>query len=138
MKKWLYTCYGNYASKSFKRIKDCISLDLIKSETNRKIIEKIYDKLQEKLDNNDVVSFFEEDEIVNKVTEILAKDFEMTDEDQVDKAIEDIENFYKREKQVKRRDEILKLLSNNEQNENSEKLMEELNGIISELTNKKN
>ena len=64
MKKWLYTCYGNYASKSFRRIKDCISLDLIKSETNRTIIEKIYDKLQEKLDNNDVVSFFEEDEIV--------------------------------------------------------------------------
>ncbi len=127
---------GNYKNESFDRIKKVVDIDLIKSELNKVIIAKIYESEK---DQTDIVSMFDDQDLINKITGILAKDFEIRDNEQVEKAIIDIENYYVKEKNTRRRDEILKELSENKDLTDDEKikLSGELNKIILSLSNKK-
>ncbi len=126
----------NYCDKSFERIKRAVDLNCIKIENNKNIINTIFEKVNQKANIENVVDWFNDEEIVNYISGILAEDFEITDEE---KAIEDIERIYLKERKIARRNEIISLLNNKENLavEDSAKLGEELNNIIIELAKMK-
>ena len=120
-----------YPDKSFNRIKNTIRMEDIQSETNRKIIKKLYEEL-EKGDINNILDKFEETEEVNYLSGIMAEDFEIVDEQ---KAIDDIINIYTKKKLINKRNEILKKLEAPESTDKDEmkNLERELSNIIIEL-----
>lgn len=120
-----------YPDKSFNRIKNTIRMEDIQSETNRKIIKKLYEEL-EKGDINNILDKFEETEEVNYLSGIMAQDFEIVDEQ---KAIDDIINIYTKKKLINKRNEILKKLEAPESTDKDEmkNLERELSNIIIEL-----
>ena len=126
----------DYTKLSFDRIKSVVDLDLIKSEKNKKIIGILYERID--LDNlpENIISLFEDEDDINYVSGILSYDFEISD---VNKAIEDIEKVYYKEKLISLRNElILKLENNNNAEEADKKEIEnELTNVILELTKMK-
>ena len=121
----------NYPKESFYRIKSLVSINSIKSEKNRNIISVLYEKMNNSESIDNILDWFDDNEIVNYITGILAYDFELTD---IEKGIEDIENAYKKDSLVKRRDEIInKLNDKNISKEESLELGKELNNIIINL-----
>ncbi len=121
----------NYPKESFERIKNVVSLESIKSEKNKNIISTLYQKLSTNESIEKILNWFEDAEIVNYITGILAYDFELTD---INKGIEDIENVYKKNELVKRRDEIINKLNDKTiSKEEAIELGKELNTIIIDL-----
>ena len=126
----------NYSEKAFAKMKNIFTNDLIKIETNKKIINKLneeYEKGHINIEN--ILDLFEdEQEIVNYLSEIMSYDFEISD---VDKCIEDILVTYRKELLTKQRNEILKKLENarnqNLTNEEIVNLESDLNNIIIKL-----
>ena len=118
----------DYTKAAFDKIKNVVDLDLIKSEKNERI----------DLDNlpENIISLFEDEDDINYVSGILSYDFEISD---VNKAIEDIEKAYYKEKLISLRNElILKLENNNDAEEADKKEIEnELTNVILELTKMK-
>lgn len=121
----------NYPEESYTRIKDTITVDDIKAETNKKIISKIYEQYEKNRTNN-VIDLFEEEEIVNYLSGIMADDFGISD---INKCIEDLLSTYNKEKLINRRNYIIKSLENaNNMNEEEVKGLEkELNDVILKL-----
>ena len=122
----------NYPQESFKKIKDVISIDLIQLEKNKQIINKLYEELEKGNINTDILNSFEDDEIINYLSGIMASDFEITD---VNKAIDDMISIYIKEKLTARRNEIIRKLENTSELSNEEitNLEKELNDIILKL-----
>ena len=126
----------NYSEKAFAKMKNIFTNDLIKIETNKKIINKLneeYEKGHINIEN--ILDLFEdEQEIVNYLSEIMSYDFEISD---VNKCIEDILVTYRKELLTKQRNEILKKLENarnqNLTNEEIVNLESDLNNIIIKL-----
>ena len=127
----------NYPDESFKRISSVVKSEFIKDERNKKIITTIYDKLS---NNNDIENFLDwfdnEENISSYITGISAYDFELTDENKINKAIEDMENTYLREGKRERLAYITKKLQNPQELEVGEKenLQKELVSITRYLT----
>ena len=117
---------------TYIKIKDKISPNDFKSEKNKKIIQKLYEELEKgNINTNGVIEFFEqEEEIIGELTKIMAKDYEIKDED---KAVTDILNAYEKEKLIIRRDEILKA----SHSDNEEELLKELQEINNRLAKMK-
>ena len=126
----------DYTKLSFDRIKSVVDLDLIKSEKNKKIIGILYERIDLNNLPENIISLFEDEDDINYVSGILSYDFEISD---VNKAIEDIEKVYYKEKLVSLRNElILKLENNNDAEEADKKEIEnELTNVILELTKMK-
>ncbi len=102
----------NYPSESYLKIKEIISVNDIKSQRNKKILTKLYEELEKGHSNIDnILDWFEEEDIINYLTSIMAYDFEITE---VNKCIEDILNIYLKEKLIKNRNEIINKLENKE------------------------
>lgn len=102
----------NYPSESYLKIKEIISIDDIKSQRNKKILTKLYEELEKGHSNIDnILDWFEEEEIINYLTSIMAYDFEITE---VNKCIEDILNIYLKEKLIKNRNNIINKLESKE------------------------
>lgn len=93
---------------AYKKIKDNISINEIKSDRNREIIQKMYEQL-EKGDSNivNILDIFTDESIVNYLSGIMATDFEITE---VTKCIDDIIINYEKEKLITRRNDIIKKL----------------------------
>ena len=121
----------NYPKESLDRIKQLVSIESIKSEKNKNILQTLYDKLTPN-DNSDIVlNWFEDTDIINYISGILAYDFEIND---VEKGIEDIEKVYKKENLIARRNEIINKLNDNTiSKEEATNLGKELNNIIINL-----
>ena len=126
----------DYTKLSFDRIKSVVDLDLIKSEKNKKIIGILYEKIDLNNLPENIISLFEDEDDINYVSGILSYDFEISD---VNKAIEDIEKVYYKEKLISLRNElILKLENSNDAEEAGKKEIEnELTNVILELTKMK-
>ena len=126
----------DYTKLSFDRIKSVVDLDLIKSEKNKKIIGILYEKIDLNNLPENIISLFEDEDDINYVSGILSYDFEISD---VNKAIEDIEKVYYKEKLISLRNElILKLENSNDTEEAGKKEIEnELTNVILELTKMK-
>ncbi len=121
----------NYPKESFEKIKDIITEEEIKGKLNKKIISKIYDNYEKKKQVN-ILDSFEEEDIINYLSGILAEDFEIAD---INKCIEDLLNIYNKEKLINERNNILKQLENAENLNNAEihALEQKLNDIILHL-----
>ena len=126
----------DYTKLSFDRIKSVVDLDLIKSEKNKKIIGILYERIDLNNLPENIISLFEDEDDINYVSGILSYDFEISD---VNKAIEDIEKIYYKEKLISLRNElILKLENSNDAEEAGKKEIEnELTNVILELTKMK-
>ena len=121
----------NYPKESYEAIKDKITVDDIKANINKQIISKIYEQY-EKGNVNNIIDLFEEEEIVNYLSGIMADDFGISD---INKCIEDLLNIYNKEKLINKRNEIIKQLENTN-NMNAEEIHElekKLNDIILKL-----
>ena len=126
----------DYTKAAFDKIKNVVNLDLIKSEKNKKIIGILYERIDLNNLPENIISLFEDEDDINYVSGILSYDFEISD---VNKAIEDIEKVYYKEKLISLRNElILKLENNNDAEEADKKEIEnELTNVILELTKMK-
>ena len=126
----------DYTKAAFDKIKNVVDLNLIKSEKNKKIIGILYEKIDLNNLPENIISLFEDEDDINYVSGILSYDFEISD---VNKAIEDIEKVYYKEKLISLRNElILKLENNNDAEEADKKEIEnELTNVILELTKMK-
>lgn len=134
--KMIIYLLANYPIESYEKIKESIKLDDIKDETNKEIIKKIYQNYEKNLNNENIIDWFEDENIINYLSGILVDDFEITD---VNKAIEDIEKFYIKENKINRRNEILNTLENKSNLTSDEiaKLENELNNLIIDLAKMK-
>lgn len=102
----------NYPNEAYSKIKEVVSVEDIKSERNKKVITKLYEELEKGYSNiNNVLDWFQEEEIINYLTSIMAYNFEITE---VNKCIEDILNIYIKEKLIKKRNDIINKLENKE------------------------
>lgn len=126
----------NHQNDAFKRINSVVKIEYIKDETNKKIVEKLYEMLSKGVSTENVLDWFDDESTINYISGILANDFEITD---VNKAIEDIEKTYLKESKIVRRNEIIKLLENRDSMnpEEKTKLERELNNIIIDLARMK-
>ena len=121
-----------FNSKVYSKIKNKIKVEDFKSETNRTILSRLYEEYEKgATEIYDVLSLFENEEQINHITEIMAKDYGITD---IEKGVDDILNTYERENLKEQRDEILKKLED-ENLDNETKLIyeKELNNIIIKL-----
>ena len=126
----------DYTKAAFDKIKNVVNLDLIKSEKNKKIIGILYERIDLNNLPENIISLFEDEDDINYVSGILSYDFEISD---VNKAIEDIEKVYYKEKLISLRNELIfKLENSNDAEEAGKKEIEnELTNVILELTKMK-
>ena len=121
----------NYPKESLDRIKQIVSIESIKSEKNKNIIQTLYNKLSPDESSDNILNWFEDNDIINYISGILAYDFEIND---VEKGIEDIEKVYKKENLIVRRNEIINRLNDSSiSKEEATNLGKELNNIIINL-----
>lgn len=115
---------------AYEQISKKIKPEDFKLEKNAKIAKKLYEHF-EKGNSNNILDLFEEEELINHITSIMADDFEMTDNK---KAIEDLINLYEKEKLINEKNIILQQLeqaSNNQ--EESLELENRLSNLIIEI-----
>lgn len=120
----------NSPEKTYEKLKNVVNSQNFQDTINAQILGKLYEELEKGNSNISQILNQEQDEnLVNRLTEIMAYDFEITD---MDKAAEDLVVIYEKEKLVQRRNEILKSLEN-ATNEDARKLENELNEVILKL-----
>lgn len=122
----------NYPQESYSKLKSKISYENIKNERNRQIIKKLYEELEKGNSINNVLDLFQNEEIINYITWVMAYDFEISE---VDKCIEDILNNYEKDKLISMRNEIVQALENSDNltKEEIASLEQSLNEIIIKL-----
>ncbi len=123
----------NYPEESFKKLKEVITIDSIKMQRNKEIIKTLYEQLEKgNINTNNVLDYFEDDEIINYLSGIMAEDFEISD---INKCTEDLMNTYTKETFVQERNEIVKKLENTQNltNEEIANLEQRLNEVILKL-----
>lgn len=127
----------NEGKAVFDKIKDIIQPDDFNLEQNKKIAKKMYEEFEmgkSKIEN--ILDLLEgQEDCINQATYVMAQDFEVSD---IDKCIEDISYIYTREKLIKRKNEIIKLLDEPETTKETVRELEnELSNIIFKLAKKK-
>ncbi len=116
----------------FQIIKQNIKPEDLKNEINGKIAKKLYDEFEKGNSNiNSIIDNLEEVE-QNQITAIMAEDYEI-DNDNIEKAIDDIIQSYEREKLNDRKLEILRILDNVSEENEKRNLEKELSDIIIKL-----
>ncbi len=124
----------NPETDTYNKIKDVISPSDFKDERNKEIVTKLYSEYENGQAKN-VLSLFEDEKIISHITYIMAEDYDVTD---IEKAIEDILKTYIKEKNINKRNEILKKLDeSNITNDERVNLENELREIMKRLTKMK-
>ena len=103
----------NYPDQSYEKIRKNINVEDIKSQINKEILAKLYEELEKGNSNNivNVLDIFQDEQIVNHLSGIMATDFEITE---VSKCIDDVIINYGKDKLTNKRNEIIKKLENTE------------------------
>ncbi len=117
----------------YEQIKHRILPSDLKLEVNKKIVEKVYNEYEKSGDiaNNIIDLFTEDQEAVNKLTEIMADEYQQ----QIDKkTIDSIINIYEKEKLTLLKSEIIQKLKETEDSDTKQVLEQDLNDIIIKLT----
>lgn len=117
----------------YEQIKHRILPSDLKLEVNKKIVEKVYNEYEKSGDiaNNIIDLFTEDQEAVNKLTEIMADEYQQP----IDKkTIDSIINIYEKEKLTLLKSEIIQKLKETEDSDTKQVLEQELNDIIIKLT----
>lgn len=122
----------NYPNESYEKIKENVDSDDFKNEANIKILKKLYEQYEKgNINTENITSWFQEQEIINELSWILAYDFEINE---VKKCIEDIINTYLKERLLKERNEIIKQLERQDlEKEEGKQLENMLSQIIIKL-----
>lgn len=111
----------------FEIIKQNIKPEDFQDEINKEIAKKLYEEFEKGNSNiNGIIDNLEQEQ-QNQITMIMAEDYEIED---LEKAIDDIIQAYKRDKLNNRKLEILELLDQTSDNEENKKLEKELSDII--------
>lgn len=128
----------NYPQESYNKLKSKISYSDIKDERNKQIIKKLYEELEtgNSINSVNVLDLFQDEDIINFLSWVMAYDFEITE---VDKAIEDILNNYEKDKLISIRNEIVQTLENTDNltKEEIASLEQSLNEVIIKLAKMK-
>ena len=124
----------DYTKLSFDRIKSVVDLDLIKSEKNRKVIGILYNRIDLNNMPENIISLFDDEDDINYISGILSYDFEISD---VNKAIEDIEKIYYKEKLIALRNDLILKLENSVEEVNKKDIESELTNVVLELAKMK-
>ena len=130
--KMLIYILVSYPNESFSKLKDIVSNNLIKVETHKHILKKLYEEYEKGNINNDILDYFDDTEIINYLSGIMAYDFEIKD---INKCIDDLISIYTKEILINRRNEIVKNLENTQSMSSGDvqALERELNDIIIKL-----
>ena len=130
--KMLIYILVSYPEESFSKLKDIISNNLIKVETHKHILKKLYEEYEKGNINNDILDYFDDTEIINYLSGIMAYDFEIKD---INKCIDDLISIYTKEILINRRNEIVKNLENTQSMSSGDvqALERELNDLIIKL-----
>lgn len=123
----------NYPQKAYLTFQAIVKPQDMKDERNQQILKKLYEELEKgNINTNQVLNWFESQEMINHLTEIMTYEFEMTD---IQKAIEDIVMAFQKEKLTNRKNEIIQQLENTEglNSEKIKQLEDELNEVILQL-----
>ena len=118
---------------TYNIIKGKILIEDFKSEENKAIVRKLFEEFENDVQEINVLNLFEEEELINKITEILSNDYDLQDEK---KSLNDIINIYEKDRLTNRRNEIIEQIAT-ENVDNIEKLESELQEILKKLTPKK-
>ncbi len=111
----------------FEIIKQNIKPEEFQDKINHEIVKKLYEEFEKGNSNiNGIIDTLEQEQ-QNQITKIMAEDYEIED---IEKAIDDIIQSYKRDKLNNRKLEILELLEQTSNNEEKKELEKELSNII--------
>ena len=111
----------------FQIIKQNIKVEDFKDSLNQQIAKKLYEEFEKGNSNiNSIIDTLDQ-EHQNQITMIMAEDYEIED---LEKAIDDIIQAYKRDKLNNRKLEILELLEKTSNIEEKKELEKELSNII--------
>ena len=114
----------------FEKIRQNIKPEDFKDSINREIAQKLYEELEKQDSNINKLIDTVDEETQKHITMVMATDYEI---ENVEKAVDDILQKYKREKLDDRKQEILKQLETEQDTEIKQQLGKELNSIIIEL-----
>lgn len=119
----------------YQKIKNQISPEDFKNQSNREIVKILYSEL-EKGEISDVIGLFEKNEnLLSHITYIMSNDSEISD---IDKAVEDLSSKFIKEKLQEEKAEILKsLVSNKLDKEKAKEKENRLKEISKKLVNLK-
>lgn len=113
--------------KIFQKIKEKITTEDFKDETNKKIAIKLYKELENQDVNvNKLIDEFDE-QTQNHITKVMATDYGI---ENIEKAVDDILSKYERERLENKKTHILKELETEQDAETKKKLSKELSNII--------
>ena len=118
--------------KAYAEMKNEIKQEDFKSDVNRKILKKMYEEFEKGNSNiNNIINYFSEDEeAMSRLTEVMAEQYEIKNDE---KAIKNAINTYKIEKLDTKKMELLeKGQDPNISPEEKIKIFEEINKIIIE------
>lgn len=94
--------------ESYSEIKQEVLPEDMKSETNKKILKKLYEELEKGNSNNissTLMNFFSEDEeVISRLTELLSEEYQSKNDQ---KLVENIIKTYKKEKLNMRKQELI-------------------------------
>lgn len=103
----------NYPDLAYNKIKENIDISNIKSTKNKEILKKLYEELENGNSNIvNVLDIFDDEQIVNHLSGIMATDFEITE---ISKCIDDVIYSYEKDKLTNKKNEIIKQLENTEE-----------------------
>ena len=98
----------NYQEEIYAKIKEEVLEEDMKSETNKKILKKLYEELEKGNSNNIsniLMNYFSEDEeVISRLTELLSEEYQTKDDQ---KLVDNIIKTYKKEKLNMRKQELI-------------------------------
>ena len=116
------------STETYRIIKDNISIEDFKDETNKQILKQIYEEVEKGNSNiMSVLDHTDNEEIQNHLTEIMAADYGITDNK---KAVEDLLKKYELEKLENKRNSLLLALNQETDLEKKRSIGKELNDIV--------
>lgn len=125
----------NNGKEIYEIVKQKITPEDFKYEKNKIIAKVLYEELEKGNSNSNVLNLFEEDELINHLTYIMAYDFEIVDKK---KAIDDMLYLYEKEKMIEEKNSILRKLEDNHiEREQAKQLENRLNELIIKLAKMK-
>lgn len=120
---------------AYSQISQKIKPEDFKQETNKKIATILYEQFEKGNSKDNVIDLFEDEELINHITSIMADDYEITNNE---KAIKELIRLYEKEKLLDEKSKIVKQLENQDlDKETMEELEKKLSTLIIQIAKMK-
>lgn len=119
--------------ETYKKVKDKILVEDFKSKTNQIILAKLFETFENGKNIVNVLDLFEDENINNKISEILVGDYDLQDEA---KGLQNIIDVYEKERLINMKREIIEEIATGDKSK-IEELEKKLQEVIEKLTSKK-